>query len=361
MLFVGRPVLTASPRHLTFFATPFFTTPRECTMSRKLISALTLFAAAGTASAQYTTGFEGPLFTPGIITGQDLFYIPTAGGIDGTIQTYAGNTQTIPQNPFGGAQYQSSASQGNAATTFARSQRDTTWTLTTWTATFDFCGAYIGAPGAAAQNLGSFSTQPYTAVTPNNGWIMLLSFTDPLNPTTFQAGINAADAAGVATPQPGYFPSPAWQNLPMNRWFRFSLTTNFQTAQIIAAQITDLTTCATTSVDLTNIASPLYCSGGAVALTTPLTGFRLFGGGGVGNVAAYDNINIVEGGLPSPPTCGTPCYANCDGVGGLTANDFVCFVSAFNSGASYANCDNVGGLTANDFVCFLTSYNNGCS
>jgi hypothetical protein len=59
-------------------------------------------------------------------------------------------------------------------------------------------------------------------------------------------------------------------------------------------------------------------------------------------------------------TSGGGCYANCDGVGGLTANDFVCFVSAFNNGASYANCDGVGGLTANDFVCFLTQYNNGC-
>lgn len=55
------------------------------------------------------------------------------------------------------------------------------------------------------------------------------------------------------------------------------------------------------------------------------------------------------------------CYANCDGVGGLTANDFVCFVNAYNSGASYANCDNTGGLTANDFVCFLNAYNAGCS
>jgi hypothetical protein len=55
------------------------------------------------------------------------------------------------------------------------------------------------------------------------------------------------------------------------------------------------------------------------------------------------------------------CYADCDGVGGLTANDFICFVTAYNSGASYADCDAVGGLTANDFICFLTAYNSGCS
>jgi hypothetical protein len=55
------------------------------------------------------------------------------------------------------------------------------------------------------------------------------------------------------------------------------------------------------------------------------------------------------------------CYADCDGVGGLTANDFICFLTSFNNGASYADCDQVGGLTANDFICFLAAYNNGCS
>jgi hypothetical protein len=57
---------------------------------------------------------------------------------------------------------------------------------------------------------------------------------------------------------------------------------------------------------------------------------------------------------------GAGCYADCDGVGGLTANDFICFVTAYNAGAAYANCDGVGGLTANDFICFVTAYNNGC-
>jgi hypothetical protein len=62
--------------------------------------------------------------------------------------------------------------------------------------------------------------------------------------------------------------------------------------------------------------------------------------------------------VPTPPPA---CYADCDGVGGLTANDFACFLTAYINGQSYANCDGVGGLTANDFVCFLTNYNNGCS
>jgi hypothetical protein len=58
------------------------------------------------------------------------------------------------------------------------------------------------------------------------------------------------------------------------------------------------------------------------------------------------------------------CYPDCDGVGGLTAGDFICFLGAFANGSAYANCDGSTAapvLTANDFVCFLTSYTTGCS
>jgi hypothetical protein len=62
----------------------------------------------------------------------------------------------------------------------------------------------------------------------------------------------------------------------------------------------------------------------------------------------------------TPPAC----YADCDGIGGLTANDFGCFLNAFANGQSYANCDGSSiapVLTANDFSCFLNQYANGCS
>ncbi len=75
----------------------------------------------------------------------------------------------------------------------------------------------------------------------------------------------------------------------------------------------------------------------------PLTGY-------VDTIAAAAHVTGV----------GAPCYANCDGVGGLTANDFVCFQRAFANAMSYANCDGVGGLTVNDFSCFMNSYATGC-
>jgi hypothetical protein len=58
---------------------------------------------------------------------------------------------------------------------------------------------------------------------------------------------------------------------------------------------------------------------------------------------------------------GVPCYADCDGVGGLTGNDFQCFLNRYVANDSYADCDGVGGLTANDFQCFLNQYAAGCT
>jgi photosystem II stability/assembly factor-like uncharacterized protein len=58
---------------------------------------------------------------------------------------------------------------------------------------------------------------------------------------------------------------------------------------------------------------------------------------------------------------GPSCYADCDGIGGLTANDFLCFITAYAAGANYANCDGAGGLTSNDFQCFLNAYVAGCN
>jgi hypothetical protein len=78
----------------------------------------------------------------------------------------------------------------------------------------------------------------------------------------------------------------------------------------------------------------------------------------IGVTDADYGLCVTGGTLNNPPP---QCYADCDGVGGLTANDFACYLSAYNNGASYADCDGVGGLTANDFACYLTAYNNGCS
>lgn len=57
------------------------------------------------------------------------------------------------------------------------------------------------------------------------------------------------------------------------------------------------------------------------------------------------------------------CQADCDGSGGLSANDFQCFLNHFASGDPYANCDGstaIPVLTANDFQCYLNRFAVGC-
>ncbi len=56
----------------------------------------------------------------------------------------------------------------------------------------------------------------------------------------------------------------------------------------------------------------------------------------------------------------TPCYPDCNGVGGLTIADFGCFQTKFVAGDPYADCNGVGGLTIADFACFQTSFVAGC-
>ena len=86
--------------------------------------------------------------------------------------------------------------------------------------------------------------------------------------------------------------------------------------------------------------------------------FTSIDGGPLGNFSNYlgvDEVAYTVGGGPAP------CYANCDGTGGLTGNDFQCFLNKYVAGDTYANCDGVGGLTGNDFQCFLDKYVAGCS
>jgi hypothetical protein len=54
------------------------------------------------------------------------------------------------------------------------------------------------------------------------------------------------------------------------------------------------------------------------------------------------------------------CYPDCDGMNGLTVQDFGCFQTKFVQGDPYADCDGVNGLTVQDFGCFQTKFVQGC-
>ncbi len=54
------------------------------------------------------------------------------------------------------------------------------------------------------------------------------------------------------------------------------------------------------------------------------------------------------------------CYADCDGDGALTIDDFICFQTEFALGSKQADCDEDGVLSIDDFICYQTFFAIGC-
>ena len=81
---------------------PTLQRPARLSLVPGICTALALVAGQP-ATAQYTSDFEGSLYTGSaagdILTGQDGFYIPVPGSYDGLVYTYAGNALGLPANP----------------------------------------------------------------------------------------------------------------------------------------------------------------------------------------------------------------------------------------------------------------------
>jgi hypothetical protein len=254
--------------------------------------------ACGVASAQWVSPFEPPTYTGSPegtgLAGQDLFYIPeaTTPSTDCFVYTYEGNVLGIPDNPGGGAQFVGATGLGDGS--YARGQRteEGTWGDQTgvWTASFDIAAAFLGTP-PTADNLGSWSSQPLDdPLAPTQcGFITLVQWTDPAIATNWEANYLAYDAAGTymypATPA-----DPAFHHLPLNHWYRWSTTVDFDTNMIRRIAITDLATGGTVSEEPVE----WYLAGGAAGGLPGPTGLRFFAGCGsyYGNTLAFDNVAI---------------------------------------------------------------------
>jgi hypothetical protein len=260
-------------------------------MHTSACSLLTLLALASAAAAQgYITSFEtftaSAAGTP--MAGQDGFYIPAvAGSIDGAMYTYAGNPHGVPANPNGGAQFWAGASQGAAAP--ARSQRALTLPSGKIRVEYDVCVTYTGGTVVPTNNIGSFSFQPST----NAIYVNLLAawpvgVTAP--PTTWDANVVTRGATPPATVTT-ILPNAAFQGLPVGVWHRWGCTIDLVAGTHDSFSITNgATNVTTTYVPATPLLLPV-----APSLPAPLpTDFRLFGGGGLGNVIAIDNLVISD-------------------------------------------------------------------
>lgn len=264
-------------------------------MKRSLVLASMLALTAGSALAiepEYCTGFEGPDFSPGVLTGQDFWYLPpVAGSVDLNVATYGG---PIAPNPTGGGQYV--RAQAASSTAFARGQRDLIFDNTAQYA-FSYDINVLPFPNKSGNlnNIGSFSTQNSATARFTQS---LLTWNDLNNPgagwTTNFANINAAGTnLGFATPA-----IPGFSGLLFNHWYRTTLTVDFATNAVLSISMTDIDTNTTVTAPLSGV----YMGGGAnnaLGLAMP-TAFRIFGGGDQNNVSLWDNVCLQL--VPAPAT-----------------------------------------------------------
>lgn len=253
------------------------------------------------AFGQYSTGFEaaeGYAATPGgtIITGQQGWYLPAVtGSVDGNVYTYASNALGFPTNPAPGGEQFAGAT---FTTGSVRMQHAVNYSAGgNWTLGIDFCFSYTGQP-PGVNNLGSVSLQPSTTA---NICQTLYRFTDPNNPTTYEAVIGNAPAAGLPAGTPLNLTSPGtdWQGLIFNHWYHQTLSWDFTSNSITNTTLKDMTAGGPTfSFDPTG----WYLQGGAnnvEGLPQP-TDVRMFVSGGVGNNGGYDNLSLTP--VPEPAT-----------------------------------------------------------
>jgi hypothetical protein len=268
--------------------------------------------ACGVASADYISGFEPPTYSgsPGgtDLNGQDGFYNPLPDqSISCQVYTYAGNVLGIPPHPInGGEQFVAGTGPGDGVY-YARSQRDIPHGATgLWTASVDIAATFVGQL-PTADNIGSLSTTEFDLSNPPNAtFISLARWTDPATGDLWNADYVVFDAAGNYV-YPAVVPDPAFHDLPINHWYRWSNTYDLDTNMIVEVALTDLTTGQTATWNPPD----WYLGGGAAGGLPPPSGFRFFAGCSTvyGNTLAFDNLSIV----PEPATLSLL------GLGGLIA------------------------------------------
>jgi len=293
-------------------------------------------AIAGTAaSADVATGFESPDYTKGILTGQNGWYLPPAGGVDFTVDVYGSDPFGFAVNPTGGEQF--IIGQYNA--NHARAQLDVDYTSSDqWEFACDLNVIFDGSTNPT-NNIASISMQD-SAVSAH--CIPIAQFN--ADNTAWNLNLYAWDANDV---QVTYTVGPEWQNLPFNSWFRQSWIVDFGTNEVLSATITNLSTGATATVEFDGV----YLDGGAAGGMLLPTAFRFFSSGTAANITGWDNMAI---------TAVSGCYADFNGDGVVDTRDVLAFLNAWNGGDPSSDCDGNGVIDTRDVLCFLNLWNAGC-
>jgi hypothetical protein len=308
-------------------------------------SLIVLLACQG-ASAQFASGFEPPTYAGDIagvdLNGQDGYYNPDpATSITALVYTYPGNALGLPALATGGTQFGAGTGPGNSI--FARSQKDVPYGGGTgvWYASFDVA-ITLNDAAPAAQNVGSFSTQPLDVAAPTNaGFIMLATWTDPVTAANWNADFVYFDAANTFTI--ATVPDPRFQTLTINHWYRWTTKFDFDTNLVTRISIAD----PTMGTIATNDPVDWFLAGGAAGGLPAPTGFRWFAGASAaepGNTFAFDNLRIS-------------CEAdiNTDGIVGI--NDFLELLAGWGPNPGHpADIDLDGNVDISDFLLLLARW-----
>ncbi len=259
---------------------------------------------ASPAAAQFADDFESHLADPAgvVLPPQGGWVNPVAGSIDFMTYTYAGNTLGVAPHPTGGgAQFIAATRTTNCgraqhAGAFAPSGLQNM--------TFDVYPTFTGTL-PAANNIGSVSLQPSTT---SRTLIALMTWGDLAGATTWNADFqywtaaNATATTGTTASTAGTLPA-CFMGLPTNRWYRWSITWDWDTNDIVEITLLDLAS----GTMRWNRPTGWSLRGGPLnvgAQPMPVD-IRFFAGGGsctntgagsgAGNTSVYDNLSIGAG------------------------------------------------------------------
>jgi hypothetical protein len=261
---------------------------------RRVFVTLICFTLVSAAQANFVTGFESAEGYTGsasgtMLAGQQSWYTADPAPPSSSeclVYTYASSPYGLSANPQGGEQFVIGRS-GEPTPAYGRAEHLFDWsTLDYARVTYDVSALYNGVEGGAADYLGSFSMQPSTTAA---YWQSILTWAGDLTGKHYTHGYFALEYPSGGTP---WIPGPEWQNLSVDHWYRFTTDFRISTQEILSASITDITTGTTTTVDL---ATPLHF---ILPTGSTATAFRLFAGGSIGDIVAWDNVNII----PEPAT-----------------------------------------------------------
>jgi len=256
----------------------------------KLSIAACMFMAPTAFAQLYVDDFDSLTATADgtVLTGQDGYFLPNgpASDTDFEVYTYAANSLRLPQNPNGGTNF--IAGIGQSGGTFERAQRlSGLGTTGIFTYAFDIAATYTGAL-PSAQNIGSFSLNQ--GVPGTFSVINLARWADPATAAAWNADFVWFDSAGAQLTE--QVPDPNFQNLAIDHWYRWGVTFDMDSKQILEVNLEDLTT---GDIFAHNPADRFIRAG---ALPDH---HRFFAGGSVpGNTLGYDNPSFVL--VPEPAT-----------------------------------------------------------